>query len=203
MTVTTGRTAPALPPPDAPGPVEVPRLADGAGLPGGDLGRALNAGQVRHLITAKLLPPGIAATEGTPAVPPEARISFRVASVFPPGRGLVVVMQSGGLGCGGADRGDRHVETFGEPVERGRARRPGQVPCHGEGVDRGPRQLAAAGDLTVGPAPLAHPLLDQPLQRVDARLRRRSGRALPLSRKIPLAPNRMRRHSQALAVLVR
>ena len=127
----------------------------------------------------------------------DQEIPFLVASVFPLGRGLVVVVQPGGLGCGGADRGDRHVEAFGEPVERGRARRPGQVPCYGEGVDGGPGHLAAAGDLTVGPVPLAHPLLDQPLQRVDARLRRRSGRALPLSRKIPLAPNRMRRHSQA------
>jgi putative peptide zinc metalloprotease protein len=37
-----------------------------------DLGRSLNAGQVRHLITAKLLPLGIVAAEGAPAVPPRA-----------------------------------------------------------------------------------------------------------------------------------
>ena len=38
-----------------------------AALVSADLGRSLNAEQVRYLITAKLLPLGIAAAEGTPA----------------------------------------------------------------------------------------------------------------------------------------
>ena len=119
--VITGRTAPALPPADAPGPAEAPRLAEGVELLGeyqdsgysqppslvrradgqviqmsallyrvacridgsrgpaaiaelvsGDLGRSLNADQVRYLITAKLLPLGIVAAEGAPAAPPKA-----------------------------------------------------------------------------------------------------------------------------------
>jgi len=37
-----------------------------------DLGRSLDAGQVRHLIAAKLLPLGIVAGEGAPAAPPKA-----------------------------------------------------------------------------------------------------------------------------------
>ena len=37
-----------------------------------DLGRSLTADQVRHLITSKLLPLGIVADEGAPAVPPKA-----------------------------------------------------------------------------------------------------------------------------------
>ena len=37
-----------------------------------DLSRSLNADQVRHLITTKLLPLGIVADEGAPAVPPKA-----------------------------------------------------------------------------------------------------------------------------------
>jgi putative peptide zinc metalloprotease protein len=110
-----------LPPADAPGPVQVPRLADGiellgeyqgsgysqppslvrradgqviqmspllygvacridgardpaaiAGLVSADLGRSLTADQVRYLITAKLLPLGIVAAEGAPAVAPKA-----------------------------------------------------------------------------------------------------------------------------------
>jgi putative peptide zinc metalloprotease protein len=43
-----------------------------AELVSSDLGRSLNADQVRHLITAKLLPLGIVAAEGAPAVPPKA-----------------------------------------------------------------------------------------------------------------------------------
>ncbi len=119
--VTAGHAAPALPPADAPGPVQVPRLADGVELlgeykdsgyaqppslvrrPDGqviqmspllygvacridgsrdsaaiaelvstDLGRSLTAGQVRYLITAKLLPLGIIAAEGAPAAAPTA-----------------------------------------------------------------------------------------------------------------------------------
>src|SRR5215467_3702314 len=37
-----------------------------------DLGRSLTADQVRHLLTAKLLPLGIVAADGAPAVPPKA-----------------------------------------------------------------------------------------------------------------------------------
>ena len=119
--VTAGRPAPVLPPADAPGPGQVPRLADGVELLGEyqgsgynqppslvrradgqviqmsrllyqvtcridgsrgpaavaelvseDLGRSLTAGQVRHLVTSKLLPLGIVADEGAPAVPPKA-----------------------------------------------------------------------------------------------------------------------------------
>ena len=40
-------------------------------------------------------------------------------------------------------------------------------------MDGGVRQPAAAGDLAVGPAPLAQPLLDQPLERVERRLQHR------------------------------
>jgi putative peptide zinc metalloprotease protein len=43
-----------------------------AGLVSADLGRSLTAGQVRYLITAKLLPLGIVAAEGAPAAPPKA-----------------------------------------------------------------------------------------------------------------------------------
>jgi putative peptide zinc metalloprotease protein len=43
-----------------------------AELVSGDLGRTLNADQVRHLITTKLLPLGIVAAEGAPADPPRA-----------------------------------------------------------------------------------------------------------------------------------
>ena len=123
--VSAGRTAPALPPADAPGPAEVPRLAEGVELLGeyqdsgysqppslvrradgqviqmsallyrvacridgsrgpaaiaelvsGDLGRSLNADQVRYLITAKLLPLGIVAAGGAPAAPPKASPLF-------------------------------------------------------------------------------------------------------------------------------
>jgi len=43
-----------------------------AALVGEELGRALNADQVRYLITAKLLPLGIVAAEGAPAAAPKA-----------------------------------------------------------------------------------------------------------------------------------
>src|SRR4029077_17165481 len=43
-----------------------------AELVSGDLGRSLTADQVRHLITSKLLPLGIVADEGAPAVLPKA-----------------------------------------------------------------------------------------------------------------------------------
>ena len=47
-----------------------------AKLVSADLGRSLNADQVRQLITAKLLPLGIVAAEGAPAVPPKANPLF-------------------------------------------------------------------------------------------------------------------------------
>ena len=47
-----------------------------AKLVSADLGRSLNANQVRHLITAKLLPLGIVTAEGTPAVAPKANPLF-------------------------------------------------------------------------------------------------------------------------------
>jgi putative peptide zinc metalloprotease protein len=123
--VTTGRAAPAWPAADAPGPVQVPRLADGVALLGeykgsgyaqppslvrradgqviqmspllyqvasridgfrdpgaiaalvsADLGRSLDAEQVRYLITAKLLPLGIVAAEGVPRALPKANPLF-------------------------------------------------------------------------------------------------------------------------------
>src|SRR5580704_2979708 len=135
--VITGRTAPALPPADAPGSAGPPRLAEGVELLGeyqgsgysqppslvrradgqviqmsallyqvtcridgsrgpaaiadlvsGDLGRSLNAGQVRYLITAKLLPLGIVAAEGAPAAPPKASplLALRARCTLLPGR---------------------------------------------------------------------------------------------------------------------
>ena len=116
-----------------------------------------------------------------------------VARVLRPGRGLVVVVQSGGLGRGGADRGDRHVQAPGERVDGGGARRPAQVPCGGEGVEGGPGQAAAAGGLAVGPAPLAQPLLNQALQRVERGLRRRRGGRLRRGGVGPV-PRQVRRH---------
>ncbi len=47
-----------------------------AALVSDDLGRSLTADQVRHLITAKLLPLGIVAAEGAPAAPPKANPLF-------------------------------------------------------------------------------------------------------------------------------
>ncbi len=47
-----------------------------AELVSGDLGRSLDADQVRYLITAKLLPLGIVAAGGTPAALPKARPLF-------------------------------------------------------------------------------------------------------------------------------
>jgi putative peptide zinc metalloprotease protein len=132
--VTTGRTAPALPPA---GSAPAPRLADRVELLGeyqdsgysqppslvrrpdgqviqmspllyqvtcridgsrdpaaiaeqvsDDLGRSLNADQVRHLITAKLLPLGIVAADGAPAVPPKANplLVLRARSTLLPER---------------------------------------------------------------------------------------------------------------------
>jgi putative peptide zinc metalloprotease protein len=53
-----------------------------------DLGRSLNAGQVRHLITSKLVPPGIVADPGAPAAPPKANplLALRARSTLLPER---------------------------------------------------------------------------------------------------------------------
>jgi len=123
--VTTGRTAPALTPAEAPGPAWPARLAEGvellgvykdsgysqppslvrrpdgqviqmspllyqvacridgfrdpeaiAALVSADLGRSLDAGQVRYLITSKLLPLGVVAAEGIPGALPRSNPLF-------------------------------------------------------------------------------------------------------------------------------
>ncbi len=124
----------------------------------------------------------------------DQEVPFPVAGVLLPGRGFVVVVQSGGFRGGGADHRDRDVEPFGERVDRGRAWRPDQVPSGGERVDRGPGQPAPAGDCAVGPAAVTQPVLDQPLQRVHVLLLRRRGIAQPVARKLRLVVRRVRRH---------
>jgi putative peptide zinc metalloprotease protein len=54
-----------------------------------DLGRSLDAEQVRYLISTKLLPLGIVAAEGAPAAPPRARplLALRARSTLLPPRG--------------------------------------------------------------------------------------------------------------------
>jgi putative peptide zinc metalloprotease protein len=123
--VTAGRSAPVVPPADAPGLAWPPRLAEGvellgeyknsaysqppslvrradgqviqmspllyqvacridgfrdpetiAALVSTDLGRSLDAGQVRYLITAKLLPLGVVAAGGVPRALPKANPLF-------------------------------------------------------------------------------------------------------------------------------
>ena len=137
--VTTGRTVPALPPADAPGPAWPPRLAEGvellgayknsgysqppslvrradgqviqmspmlyqvacridgsrgpeaiAALVSADLGRSLDAGKVRYLITAKLLPLGVVAAGGVPRALPKANPLFalRARSTLLPERSV-------------------------------------------------------------------------------------------------------------------
>jgi len=134
----------------------------------------------------------------------DQEVTFPVAGVPLPGRSLVVVMQSGGFRCGGADHRDWDIEPFGERVNRGRAWRPDQVPCGGEGVDRGAGQAAAASDLSVRPAAVAQPLLDQALQRVDRLLLRRCVGLRLLLGKIRPVIRHVRRHTYQLsACLVR
>jgi hypothetical protein len=125
----------------------------------------------------------------------DQELSLLIARLPLPARGLVVVVQSCGLGGGGAYHGDGHVEPFGQRVDGGRAWRPDQVPCGGEGVDRGPGKAAAAGDVSIRPAAVAKPFLDQALQRVDRTLwgSRVGFRSLP--RKIRPAIRRVRRHT--------
>ena len=50
----------------------LPRPERHRGLVSDDLGRSLNADQVRYLITAKLLPLGVVAAKGAPAAAPKA-----------------------------------------------------------------------------------------------------------------------------------
>ncbi|MFY9932481.1 MAG: hypothetical protein WAK82_31230 [Streptosporangiaceae bacterium] len=123
----------------------------------------------------------------------DQELPLRVTRVFLAARVLVVVVQPGGLGGGGADCGDGHVEASGQRVDGGRARRPGQVPRRGEGVEGGVGQSAAAGDLAVGPALLAQSLLDEPLERVHVMLRRGGG-GRPLGGGVLPVPRRMHRH---------
>jgi putative peptide zinc metalloprotease protein len=54
-----------------------------------DLGRALNAEQVRHLVTAKLVPLGIVADEAAPPAPPKANplLALRARGTLLPERG--------------------------------------------------------------------------------------------------------------------
>ena len=125
----------------------------------------------------------------------DQELSLLIARLPLPARGLVVVVQSCGLGGGGAYHGDGHVEPFGERVDGGRAWRPDQVPCGGEGVDRGPGKAAAAGDLSVRPAAVAKPFLDQALQRVDRTLWRRPAGLRSLPGKIRPAIRSVRRHT--------
>ena len=140
--VTTGRTAPALPREDAPGPAWPARLAEGvellgaykdsgyrqppslvrradgqviqmspllyqvacridgfrdpeaiAALVSADLGRSLDAGQVRYLIASKLLPLGVVAAEGIPRALPRANplFSLRARATLLPERIVNIV----------------------------------------------------------------------------------------------------------------
>jgi putative peptide zinc metalloprotease protein len=61
-----------------------------AELVSGDLGRSLDAGQVRHLITAKLAPLGIVAAEGAPAAAPRANplLALRARGTLLPERAV-------------------------------------------------------------------------------------------------------------------
>jgi putative peptide zinc metalloprotease protein len=61
-----------------------------AELVSGDLGRSLTAGQVRHLITAKLVPLGIVAAEGAPAAAPRANplLALRARGTLLPERAV-------------------------------------------------------------------------------------------------------------------
>jgi putative peptide zinc metalloprotease protein len=140
--LTTEHTAPDLGLADAPGSVELPRLADGVELLGeykgsgysqppslvrradgqviqmspllyrvacridgsrdpaavaelvsADLGRSLNADQVRYLITAKLLPLGVLAAEGVPAALPKVNplLALRARGTMLPERAVDVL----------------------------------------------------------------------------------------------------------------
>jgi len=123
----------------------------------------------------------------------DEELPLPVVLVVLPIRRLAVVVQSGGLAGRRTDYGDRHVETFGERVDRGRTRRPDQVPRRRQRVHRRPGQSAAAGDCPVGPAAVPQPLLDQPLQRVDG-LPGRLSTLGPILREIRPAIRRARRH---------
>jgi hypothetical protein len=77
----------------------------------------------------------------------DQEVALGIAGVLRPGLDVVVVMQPGGLRRGGADYGYWHVEAFGQRVERGRPRRPGQVPGRRERVDGGTRKLTTPGNV--------------------------------------------------------
>ncbi len=64
-----------------------------AELVSADLGRSLNADQVRYLITAKLLPLGVVAAEGVPAAMPKANplLALRARGTMLPERAVDVV----------------------------------------------------------------------------------------------------------------
>ena len=109
----------------------------------------------------------------------DQEVALGIARVLRPGLDAVVVMQPGGLRRGGADYGYRHVEALGQRIERGRARRPGQVPGRRERIDGGTRKLTAPGDVAVGPGP----------PRNRCRIRRWSG-LIPSSSGAAAAPGR-------------
>jgi hypothetical protein len=125
----------------------------------------------------------------------DQELPLLIARLRLPAWGLVVVVQSCGLGGGGAHHGDGHVEPFGQRVDGGRAWRPDQVPCGSEGIDRGPGQPAAAGNVSVRPAAVTQPFLDQALQRVDRTLWRRPAGLRSLPGKIRPAIRSVRRHT--------
>ena len=110
-------------------------------------------------------------------------------------RGVIVVMQSRGLGGSGTDGGHGHVKSFGERVDCRRPRGPDKVPRRGEGVDGRPGQPAAPGDFAVRPASLVQPLQDQPLEGVSELLRRCDGVSGLLPGDVTPVIGRVRRHS--------
>ena len=126
----------------------------------------------------------------------DQEFALRVAWLRRAGRDVVVVVQSGGLGGGGADRGDGQVEAAGQPIQRGWAGWPGQIPGHRQGVDGGPGQTAAPGHVAVRQAPFAQPVQDQALQRVGTRLHRCGGHARAALSGTVLVPCRIRHHDQ-------
>ena len=125
----------------------------------------------------------------------DQELSLLIARLPLSGWGLVVVVQSSGLGGRGAHHGDGHVEPFGERVDGGRAWRPDQVPRGGECIDRGPGQSPAAGNVSVRPTAVAKPFLDQALQRVDRTLWHRLAGLRSLPGKIRPAIRSVRRHT--------
>jgi len=122
----------------------------------------------------------------------DQEFSVRVARTLLPGCRLVVVVHSCRLRGGRAYRGDGHLKTFGERVDRRRPWRPDQVPCRRQGVDRRARQSAAPGDVAIGPAPLVQTPANQALQGIDVLAWQRDGVFLLPRGEVP---RRMRRHT--------